>query len=304
MLDMHRLWLLRELSLRGTVQAVATALGYSPSAVSQQLSKLQREVGAPLLERDGRRVRLTPEAQILVGHTETVLERLEQAEAEVAASRRVLTGTLQVATFQSVGLALIPEVLRLLAERHPRLHVEVSVREPSQAIPGLSSGNFDVVLDEEYPSIPRQHDDRLDRQELVRDRLLLIVPSSWDRPEDIRELVDRPWAAEPLGTPARDWTKAYLHDLGFEPEVRFAFNDLTMQIRFVETGHAVSLVPNLAIGTKMGWVHVLPIPGEPVRQICTLVRTSATSHPAVVAFRDALREVSEPYDASPNGVDA
>ena len=297
MLDMHRLWLLRELSIRGTVHAVATALGYSPSAVSQQLTKLQREVGATLLERDGRGVRLTPEAWILVTHTESVLEQLERAETEVAALRRVVTGTLRVATFQSVALAFIPEVLRLLAERHPRLHIEVSIQEPDQAIPGLSSRDFDVVVDEEYPGITQQPDDRLERQELVRDPMVLVVPRSWGRPEDIRELAGRPWAAEPLGSPARNWMVACCRTLGFEPEVRFAFDDLTMQLRFVETGHAVSLVPSLAVGINLGpfgrQAHVLPIPGEPARQISTLVRASGAQHPAVVAFRGALHEAAD-----------
>lgn len=304
MLDMHRLRLLRELSLRGTVQAVATALGYSPSAVSQQLSKLQREVGAPLLERDGRRVRLTPQARILVGHTEAVLARLEQAEADVAASTQQVSGTLHVATFQSVGLALIPAVLAMLELRHPGLHVEVSVREPTQALPGLLSRDFDVILDEEYPGGPRPHDDRLERQPLLRELLLLVVPSSWGPPDDVGELMLRPWVTEPPGTPAHDWTMAYCRHLGFEPEVRFAFDDLTLRLRFVEASHAVAPLPDLAIGHPLPYAHVLPLPGEPAREISTVVRASTVHHPAVMAFRDALCEVAASHRSAQGDVDA
>src|SRR5690349_9657234 len=114
MLDMHRLRLLRELKHRGTLAAVAAALSYSPSSISQQLSLLETEVGVPLLEPVGRRVRLTPQAEILVGHAEALLERLEQAEADVAASLTELTGTLRVASFQTASLAVLPAALTRL----------------------------------------------------------------------------------------------------------------------------------------------------------------------------------------------
>ncbi|MGH1554350.1 LysR family transcriptional regulator [Streptomyces sp. L7] len=97
MFDLHRLRLLRELKHRGTLAAVAAALSYSPSAVSQQLSQLESEVGVPLLVPVGRRVRLTPQAEILVEHTEAVLKRLEEAEADIATSLTDLTGTLRIA---------------------------------------------------------------------------------------------------------------------------------------------------------------------------------------------------------------
>lgn len=297
MLDLHRLRLLRELSIRGTVQAVATALGYSPSAISQQLSKLQREVGAPLLERDGRRVRLTPQARILVGHTEAVLARLEQAEAEVAAAQEEVTGSLRLATFQSAGFALVPTMLATLAARHPGLHIEVSVREPSHAIPGLTSREFDLILDEAYPGTSRPRDDRLERQPLLLDRLRLVVPTDWGRPTDVRALAERPWAAEPSGTPAREWTMAYCRDLGFEPSVRFAFDDLPLRLRFVETGHAAALLPDLAIRHPLAYAHVLPLPGEPAREISTVVRSTTAQHPAITAVRAALWEAAE--DLSP-----
>src|SRR5580658_6744793 len=144
MLDVHRLRLLRELDRRGTLAAVARALSYSPSAVSQQLSQLEAETGVALLEPAGRGVRLTAQARILVAHTEAILERLEEAEAEVR-------GTLRVASFQSVLLALVPEVLTGLAERHPGLRVEIAHQEAGPAFAGLLAHDFDIVLGEEYP---------------------------------------------------------------------------------------------------------------------------------------------------------
>ena len=116
MLDLRRLRLLRELAHRGTIGAVASALDYSPSAVSQQLALLEKEAGVPLLERAGRNVRLTAAAQTLVGHTDALLARVEEAEADLQATAEQITGTVRVATFQSAGLFLLAPALRRLAD--------------------------------------------------------------------------------------------------------------------------------------------------------------------------------------------
>jgi DNA-binding transcriptional LysR family regulator len=123
MLDLKRLRLLRELSARGTIGAVAEALSYSPSAVSQQLAQLEREAGVPLLERVGRNVRLTAAAQTLVTHTDALLARLEEAEADLQATAEQITGTLRVAAIQSAGLYLLAPALRRLKAEHPALRV-------------------------------------------------------------------------------------------------------------------------------------------------------------------------------------
>lgn len=126
MFGLHRLRLLRELRHRGTLAAVAEALSYAPSSVSQQLSRLEADVGVRLLEPVGRRVRLTEQAEILVAHTEAILERLERAEADIATSLTDLTGTLRIASFQTAALALLPTTLDLLRDRHPQLRVHVT----------------------------------------------------------------------------------------------------------------------------------------------------------------------------------
>jgi len=135
MYDLHRLRLLRELQLRGTLAAVAKALSYSPSSVSQQLSHLEAEVGVPLLEPVGRRVRLTPQAQILVRHVDAVLHQLELAESDVAASLTHLTGELRVATFQTAALALVPAALTAIRTAHPHLRMRYGTESLSWPCP-------------------------------------------------------------------------------------------------------------------------------------------------------------------------
>src|SRR5215212_3797955 len=150
MLDLRRLRLLRELRERGTIAAVADALTYTPSAVSQQLAQLEREAGVPLLERVGRGVRLTDAALGLVEHTEAVLARLEQAEAELAADSGEVQGVVRVGAFQTAARALVAPILRPLADAYPRLRCEMLEMEAEEALTQLRAGDLDIVIAEEY----------------------------------------------------------------------------------------------------------------------------------------------------------
>jgi DNA-binding transcriptional LysR family regulator len=293
-LDVRRLRLLRELKHRGTLAAVATALAYSPSAVSQQLTQLEAEAGVPLLEPVGRRVRLTAQAEILVAHTEFLLERLERAEADLAASATAVAGTLRVASFQTAALALIPPALSHADDHHPALRVEVTVIEPESALPALVSRDFDLVLGEEYPGhpLPRRHE--LERESLFNDSLILAAPHSWQTPaiSGLSDLADRPWVMEPAGTAARDWSTAMCRAAGFEPDVRFTSTDILLHRRLVETGHAAALLPNLAGPHGNRTVKVMGLPDAPARQIFTAVRRGANAHPAIVALRQSLHHAA------------
>src|SRR3954452_2813516 len=121
MLDLKRLRLLRELAQRGTIGAVASALSYSPSAVSQQLALLEKEAGVPLLERVGRNVRLTAAAQALVGHADALFARMEEAEADLEGTAELITGPVRGGRIQSAGLYLLAPALQRLAAVHPAL---------------------------------------------------------------------------------------------------------------------------------------------------------------------------------------
>src|SRR5262245_36166834 len=132
MIEVRRLRLLRELAHRGTIAAVAEAVVLTPSAVSQQLSALEREAGVPLLERSGRRLVLTPVARSLVEHTEAVLDRLERVDAELARARRGLAGPVRLGTFPTAARAIVPAALVALARRHPDLEPMLSEIDPAQ----------------------------------------------------------------------------------------------------------------------------------------------------------------------------
>lgn len=297
MFDLHRLRLLRELKHRGTLAAVASALSYAPSSVSQQLSQLEAEVGVPLLEPVGRRVRLTEQAEILVAHTEAVLERLERAAAEIATSLTDLTGTLRVASFQTAALALFPAALGLLRDRHPHLRVHVTQMEPERSLPALQARDFDLVVAEEYPGNPNLRPAELEQEDLLVDRLHLAVPDTVaDRDADrpmamLRSLADHPWVMEPEGTTARHWATTLCRDAGFEPDVRFETTDLLLHLRLVEHGHAAAFLPELVWSGRTPTVALRQLPrGRGTRRLVTVVRRGRGEHPAIEACRDALRE--------------
>ncbi|MER7182564.1 LysR family transcriptional regulator [Streptomyces hyaluromycini] len=296
MFDLHRLRLLRELKHRGTLAAVAAALSYVPSSVSQQLSQLEAEVGVPLLEPVGRRVRLTEQAEILVAHTEAVLEHLECAEAEIATSLADLTGTVRIASFQTAALALVPAALDVLRELHPHLRVHVTHMEPEQALPALHARDFDLVIAEEYPGNPGPRPAAVEEEDLLDDPLHLALPKP---PDDggtespmaaLRSLADPPWAMEPEGTTARHWSTALCRNAGFEPDVRFETTDILLHLRLVGQQHAAAFLPGLVWSGQQPGVALRQLPrGQRARRVFTAVRSGRSRHPAVLACRDALR---------------
>src|ERR687886_837459 len=177
MLDLRRLRLLRELNERGTIAAVADALQFTPSAVSQQLAMLERETGVRLLERAGRGVRLTDPALVLVEHANALLERAAIAEADLAAATGTITGRGRIAGFQSVALNLALPAMQALAREAPRLRCELLELEPEEAVPALALGDLDLVLGDEWQHQPRRLPDGVERRELMSDRVRLVLPA-------------------------------------------------------------------------------------------------------------------------------
>jgi DNA-binding transcriptional LysR family regulator len=292
LLDVHRLRLLRELQRRGTLAEVARALSYSPSAVSQQLAQLEVEAGTELLERVGRGVRLTEQGRVLVAHTDAILERLELAEAELAASLTEVTGTLRVSVFQTVLLALVPATLTRLAEAHPRLRVEITHQEDEPSFAGLLAHDFDLVLGEEYPDGPSAPLAGVEEEDLVTDELRLALPATGPlsrTPATLADLAGAPWVLDPAGTRAGRWGRSLCRSAGFEPDVRFASYDLLLHLHLVETGHAVALLPDLLGAAGRDGLRLVPLPGRPARRLFTMVRRGTDRHPRVRAFRAALR---------------
>ena len=295
MLDLRRLRLLRELRERGTIAAVADALSYTPSAVSQQLTQLEREAGVPLLERVGRGVRLTDAAHRLAEHTDAVLARLERAEAELAADSGAARGRVRVAAFQTAARTLVAPVMRPLADRHDGLRVELLEMEAEEALPLLRAGDADVMVAEEYGAAPRPHERALERMDLGLDTIVLALPRDHpaaddDRPVPLRRLAGEAWCATREGTLFADMLLRACRAAGFEPDIRHRANDAGLLVALAADGHGVSFVPSLGQPESHPGAVIRGIAGARIdRRIYAAVRRGSAERPAVAATLEALR---------------
>jgi DNA-binding transcriptional LysR family regulator len=287
MMDLHRLVLLRELSIRGTMAAVAESLQYSPSAVSQQLTLLEKEADAVLLRKTGRTVQLTPLAEILVKAAEELSNTLERAEAELQAANTNVTGRVRVAVFQSAALALMPTALSMMKVDHPDVRVEMVQKEPEEALHETWSRDFDMVIAEQYPAHAAPWLSGIVRRDLTTDAIRLAVPDSFEG-RTIHESKDRPWVMEPRGTASRHFAEQTCRLAGFEPDVRFETADLQAQIRLIESGNAVALIPDLVWAGRPASCTLLTLPDNPRRTIFTAQRESGLDWPAAGAFLSTL----------------
>lgn len=293
MLDVRRMNLLREVKVRGTLAAVAEAMNLSPSAVSQQLALLEKEVGVELLRKTGRGVQLTPQAEILVSHTADILESLERAEADLASSLTSVTGRIRVAVFQSAALALMPGALSILRREHPELRVEMVQREPETALYETWARDFDLVIAEQYPGHAAVRHAELDRAHLTSDAIRLAVPHEGLQPvQSLADTAELPWVMEPRGAASRHWAEQACRRAGFEPDVRYETADLQAQIRLIESGNAVALMPDLVWTGRDPSVRLMELDGKPRRTIFTSVRRAGSRRPAILACREVLERTA------------
>ncbi|MET8752102.1 LysR substrate-binding domain-containing protein [Streptomyces sp. NPDC004667] len=319
MLDVRRLRLLRELARRGTIAAVAEALSFSPSAVSQQLSVLEREAGLPLLERTGRTVRLTPAAQNLVRHADAVLERLERADADLAEARGGLAGALRIGAFPTATRAIVPAALVHLARRHPGLEPMVSETDPAAVAHALRAGDLDVALVHEYDLVPEPPEPGLATRPLYREAMYLATPAATapapmpvPAPADaapadpgappaggpgqdavLRAHRDDPWITATPGTLCHAMTVRACRAAGFTPRVRHQVDEFATVLALVAVGQGVAVVPQLGVTDPAGPAVTL-VRLRMERRTKIAFRGGAGAHPAVAAFTAALRAAVPP----------
>src|SRR3954471_6359182 len=242
-LDVKRLRVLRELAERGTVAATAEALAFTPSAVSQQLTALEREAGVVLLEREGRRLKLTDAGRTLVAHADTVLAQLERAEADLHAGSQEISGTLNVAAFSSFARSLLPRAAAaMLQHQHLQLHVRDA--EPQDSIPLLRLGELDVVIAQRFPYVPRDFGPAFHVVELFDDPLHLATgPGHHDASARFGDLAGRPWVAGHPDTSCHEVVVHACHAGGHEPRIVGFSNDFAVIAALVARGLGIALIP-------------------------------------------------------------
>jgi DNA-binding transcriptional LysR family regulator len=300
MLDLRRLRLLHELHRLGTVSAVAEALSYSPSTVSQQLKVLEREAGTVLFEPAGRRVRLTDAALVLADHAQRLLAGAERAEADLAAAAAgAVAGVVRVGSFQTASLRLLLPAMNALRETHPGVEVLVVEAEPEPALEALRSHALDLALADEWAGTPHPRWPGLEREDLFTEAVYAALPSDHPAarsgaPVSLGALAGEAWATGyPGGGMAALVRRVCNQHGGFEPDVRHETNELTMLLALVAAGHAVTLLPQLALMGDIAGVAARPVAdAELTRTLFTALRAGADRRPALAAVRAALRRVS------------
>ena len=299
MLEVRRLRLLSELSRRGTIADVARAVGYTPSAVSQALAQLERETGVALLERDGRRVRLTPAATGLVARADRVLAELDAAAAELAAEHGTVTGTVVIGAFPSAAARLAVPAVHELQARHRELDCNVREHEPEDGIPLLRSGALDVLISERYDDVAPAPAGGLEEHPLLSEPLLLVLPKDHPAhdPVDLAALETEPWIGGLAGTQYAVALELACRAAGFEPRFAHTADEASVLHALAAAGVGIALVPALACHGFENVRYARATPAPPRRHVSALVRRGADRRPAVAAVLDALRAAASAASA-------
>ncbi|ATY11978.1 LysR family transcriptional regulator [Amycolatopsis sp. AA4] len=295
MIDLRRLHVLRAVDHYGTVTAAARALHFTPSAASQQIRQLGRELGVALLEPQGRRVRLTPAAQRLLTHADDIQARWELAERDLRADRDEPAGLLRLAGFPVAVTALLAPAAAALGTRHPRLVPKISEAEAAACFDRLFDGDADLAVVEAAPDEPPRDRARFDQRPLLDDPFDLVVAAGHrlaERDEvDLAEAAEEPWIVPSATCTCRTHVLSACGAAGFTPEVAHDSLNWNATFALVAHGLGVALVPRTAQAPANAAVVRLPCAGEPRRKILTVTRPGGRTAPAIAAALDELESL-------------
>jgi molybdate transport repressor ModE-like protein len=292
-LDVPRLRLLREVALRGSIAAAAREVGLTPSAVSQQLTILEREAGTALLDRSRRGVLLTGAGHALAGRARAIAELLEEARADLDRLTGELAGTVRLGTVASAAGALVSPAATRLQDEHPELDLSVTVVDPARSIDQLLQGDLDIAVVDIYDGVPVPLPDYLIATDLCTEPLMLVgPPGKFAARSRIRlgALAEQNWVMPPAEAACGQAVRFACRAEGFEPRVRWETDDMWLLVRAVAAGHGIAVLPRLAVAESVAEVVVRPL-FEPklTRRLLALTRSSAQSRSVVRATITALQ---------------
>jgi DNA-binding transcriptional LysR family regulator len=292
MLDTHRLRLLREFAERGTIVAAAAALGYTPSAVSQQLAALEREAGVALLDRTARTAELTDSGRRLAGHAERILALVEEAEADLAGPEP--SGRVAVTAFATAAVAFAPALARAV-RAHAGLTLLLRQAAPGEGLRQVRTGEADIALVDDWSGrLPGTERGMLRFRRLLDDPLVLVVPrahpaASPAEPVDLRRLLGEPWMAAPAGEPSRQAVDRLLGGAGGAPAAPWEFEGLATILSLVARGIGIAALPRLVLAAGERRVAVRELPaGAPARAVYAVARASSVNRSSVSVILAAL----------------
>ncbi|MGI8761217.1 MAG: LysR substrate-binding domain-containing protein [Jatrophihabitantaceae bacterium] len=290
-LDVGRLRLLREVALRGTIAAAARSLGLTPSAVSQQLTVLEREAATPLVNRSPRGVRLTGAGQALAARAAEVLDVLACARADLERLAGSVGGPVRIAAVASAAATFVSDAVCALRESHPGIAVSVLAGEPVQALDLLVDGDVDIAIVDEYDYVPLALPEFVIARELCAEPLVLLgaVGAFGRRRIALTQLAEADWVMPPRTAACGLAVRSACRAAGFEPRVRWESDDMLLLMRAVAAGHGVAVLPRLSLAGGVGAIEVRSL-REPSlgRRLTAVARAAALGRPVVGQTLDAM----------------
>ncbi len=295
MLDVKRLIVLREVGRQGSFSRTADALGYTQPAISRQIALLERETGATLVERRRDGVRLTDAGELLVGHADAVLGRLEDAEAELNELLGMESGRLRMSSLTSAAATIMPLAIAEFRQRLPGVELSVSMVDPPGLLPLLRTGELDIALGNDSGHAALAD---IESVHLFDEPMLIALPTEHPlahrKTLALADLAEERWM---LGTTtscpdAGRFIRA-CHRTGFEPRIAFHNDDYTAILGFVAAGVGVAPIPEMVVRNPPGNVSICALGPD------TLTRSIVASMPAGYRPRPAtamiaiLQQVSE-----------
>ncbi len=283
---------LRAVVTSGSVTAAAANLGYTPSAISQQVAALEKQAGMPLLERAGRGVRPTAAGRLLTEHAGIISQNVAEAEAALADLRAGRTGRLAIRYFATAGSALIPAALAWLRREHPGLQVDLKLIDPEDPLLEVEEGRADLAIVVRPRDRPREG---LHLVHLLDDPYRAVLPKGHPlaakRVLDLADLATEPWVGSEWPGPCLDVVLAACAAAGFSPNFVVESEDYATAQGFVAAGLGLSVIPRTGLGAGNPGVVVRRLRRpEPVRAVYAAVRENALGQPAVRGLLDALRD--------------
>src|SRR5271154_7529487 len=299
MLDVRKLAALREVATRGSFSAAARGLNYSQSAISQQVAQLEREVGALLIERRGRRIRLTPAGQALADRAGPILRDLRDAEAELEAITGQRRGTLRLAVFASAAATVVPPAMARFRAGHPGVAITMTIADSGAALSHVANGEADIAIINKSDTFAAGR--AVAVSGLLEDPMRVPLPLGQRLAERqsvrLADLSAEPWMLATSSSCA-DWEVfvTACRRAGFEPRIAFRHDDYLALQGLVAAGLGVALLPDLATASVRNDIVLRPLePGGPVRHVTAVVSAGHCQSPMVEAMLEALRDSAMAY---------
>jgi DNA-binding transcriptional LysR family regulator len=294
MLDTDRLIVLRSVAANGSIAAAARELGYTRSAISQQMSALERSAGAALLIRGGNTVTVTPLGRKLLEHTERILVELRAAEAALRQADGQVSGTLRIGVAFREGPAIMSTALTRIRQRYPQLELTLAAVTDDQASEEIRRGHLDAAIVSRFASRPPEPEPGLKEWTLGSDTLSLCVPAdhslSGRKKVAFPDLADEGWVICQANSLGR-WMLRFCADAGYRPRIVASVQDVATAIGLVTVGWGITVAPELTPTGVEGAVVKIPIEGMAVRRYSVLiVRDGEQNLPEISAVVSAVHK--------------